>query len=72
MKDDKLQKLIVKIMWEVQNRNLTLKYGCGDYLTISKGNIPVIVDNEWLCLVEEYTHKVHYIDIETGYEIILD
>ena len=72
MKKEKIEKLIVRITSGVQNRNLALKYGYGEYLTISKGNIPVIVDNEWLCLVEEYTHKVHYIDIETVYEIILD
>ncbi|WP_458406026.1 hypothetical protein [Methanobrevibacter sp.] len=72
MNQEKLDSLIHQIKKENKKGDLTLKYGNGDSVILRQGGAPMITDDGWLCVVNNENDKVHYINLETVYEIIMN
>ena len=71
MNQEDLNKLIKIIETGNKKGNVTLKYGSGGILNLAQGGELTVTENGWLCVVNNENNKVHYINLETVYEIIL-
>ncbi len=72
MNQEKLDALIQQIKKENKNGDLTLRYGNGDSILLRQGGAPMITNDGWLTVVNNENNKVHYINLETVYEIIVE
>lgn len=72
MNQEKLENMIQQIKKENQKGDLTLRYGNGDSLILRQGGSPMITNDGWLCVVNNKSDEVHYINLETVYEIIME
>lgn len=72
MNQRKVNDLGDKILSELENFNVTLKYGHGDLITLKLGSKPMITKDGWLIILSEDTKEQKYIDLESVYELILD
>ncbi len=72
MNQEKLENMIQQIKKENQKGDLTLRYGNGDSVILRQGGSPMITNDGWLCVVNNKRDEVHYINLETVYEIIME
>lgn len=72
MDQRKVNDLGEKILSELENFNVTLKYGYGDQISLKVGSKPMITKDGWLIILSENTKEQKYIDLESVYELILD
>jgi len=68
---EKLSSLKDRIVEDLERFNVTLKYGSGEQITLPSRSEPLLSDDGWLIVDFLEKDKVHYIDLESVYEVII-
>ena len=70
MNEEKLFNLKGRILEDIECFNVTLKYGSREQITLPSRSKVLLSDDGWLIDFHE-RNKVHYINLESVYEIII-
>ena len=71
MNEAKLFNLKGRILEDIECFNVTLKYGSGEQITLPSRSKVLLSDDGWLIIDFLERNKVHYINLESVYEIII-
>ena len=71
MNEEKLFDLKGKILEDIERFNVTLKYGFGEQITLPSRSNVLLSDDGWLIVDFLERDKVHYINLESVYEVII-
>lgn len=71
MNEEKLFNLKGRILEDIERFNVTLKYGPGEQITLPSRSKVLLSDDGWLIIDFLERDKVHYINLESVYEIII-
>ena len=71
MNEEKLFNLKGRILEDIERFNVTLKYGHGEQITLPSRSKVLLSDDGWLIVDFLERDKVHYINLESVYEVII-
>lgn len=71
MNEEKLFNLKGRILEDIECFNVTLKYSSGEQITLPSRSKVLLSDDGWLIIDFLERNKVHYINLESVYEIII-
>lgn len=71
MNEEKLFDLKGKILEDIERFNVTLKYGFGEQINLPSRSKVLLSDDGWLIVDFLERDKVHYINLESVYEVII-